>query len=81
MICTHPAVADVAVVGIEAGEDVGEVPKAYVVPKPNVRLNEEDITKFVEGKKTYICNVCLVFDTQFCIKGFPRNFKLKLSRL
>ncbi|XP_071120287.1 probable 4-coumarate--CoA ligase 1 isoform X3 [Mytilus edulis] len=49
LICTHPAVADVAVIGIQAGEDVGEVPKAYVVPKPGVTLTEEDITHFVEA--------------------------------
>ena len=48
LICTHPAVADVAVIGIQGGEDIGEIPKAYVVPKDNVRLTEEDITKFVE---------------------------------
>lgn len=48
LICTHPAVADVAVIGIQGGEDVGEIPKAYVVPKDNVQLSEEDISKFVE---------------------------------
>ncbi|XP_052064670.1 probable 4-coumarate--CoA ligase 1 isoform X2 [Mytilus californianus] len=49
LICTHPAVADVAVIGIQAGEDVGEVPKAYVVPKPGITLTEEDITNFVDA--------------------------------
>lgn len=42
--------ADVAVIGVEADHGGEEVPKAFVVPKPNVRVNEEDITKFVEGK-------------------------------
>lgn len=49
VICSHSAVCDAAVVGIKSGEEVGEVPKAYVVPKQNARISEQDIIQFVEA--------------------------------
>lgn len=48
LIYTHPAVQDVAVIGIPKGEEFGEVPRAFVVPKPDTKLQEDDVTKFVE---------------------------------
>ncbi|XP_033752359.1 probable 4-coumarate--CoA ligase 1 [Pecten maximus] len=48
LICTHPKVEDVAVIGVETGEGQGEVPRAFVVPKSNCRLTEDDVSTFVQ---------------------------------
>ena len=50
LILTHEAVADVGVVGVPAGEDVGELPKAFVVLKPGVNADAEDIKSFVADR-------------------------------
>ncbi len=46
LIITHPAVADVAVIGV-ADVEAGELPKAYVVLKPDAAASEDDIKAFV----------------------------------
>lgn len=48
LLCTHPKIQDAAVVGLHAGEDVGEVPRAFVVKKPEHDLAAEDVLDFVE---------------------------------
>lgn len=50
LLCTHPKIQDAAVVGLHAGEDVGEVPRAFVVTKPNQKLEHDDVMNFVESK-------------------------------
>ena len=48
LLLTHEAVADVAVIGVPAAEDVGELPKAFVVLKPGVTgVKGEDLLGFV----------------------------------
>ncbi|KAK0093961.1 hypothetical protein PV326_012231 [Microctonus aethiopoides] len=42
----HENVADAAVIGVPH-ERYGEVPKAFVVAKPNVKINEQEIKDFV----------------------------------
>ncbi|CAG9100979.1 unnamed protein product [Plutella xylostella] len=49
IIMEKPEVADVAVVGVPHPL-AGEVPKAFVVLKPNHKLTEKDITDLVEQK-------------------------------
>ena len=44
----HPAVLDVAVVGMP-DDRAGELPRAYVVCKPNEHVTPPEIIKFVEG--------------------------------
>lgn len=46
LIVTHPAVADVAVIGI-ADVEAGEIPKAFVVLKPGVKASAADLQEFV----------------------------------
>ncbi|MGI9597545.1 MAG: AMP-binding protein [Acidimicrobiales bacterium] len=48
LIVTHPAVADVAVIGI-ADLEAGELPKAFVVLKPGESATGEEIQEFVAG--------------------------------
>ena len=49
MLLTNPAIADAAVIGV-ADEDAGEIPKAFVVLKPNVVLTPAEVMAFVAGR-------------------------------
>ena len=46
LLCGHPDVAQASVVGIPA-EGVGEIPVAYVVPRPSRPVTEEQLTAYV----------------------------------
>jgi acyl-CoA synthetase (AMP-forming)/AMP-acid ligase II len=48
LLLTNPAIADAAVVGVP-DEDAGEIPKAFVVLKPDARLSPAEIMDFVAG--------------------------------
>jgi acyl-coenzyme A synthetase/AMP-(fatty) acid ligase len=48
-LITHPAVEDVAVVGLPHELDM-ELPVAFVVLKPGKSATAEELIKFVEGK-------------------------------
>ena len=54
LINTHPSVQDAAVVGLKMGEDVGEVPKAFVVLKPDANIKPLEIQEFVESKLSVV---------------------------
>ena len=46
LLLSHEAVADCAVIGIP-DEESGELPKAFIVKKPNAKATAEDISRFV----------------------------------
>ena len=48
LLLTHPAVQDAGVIGVPDLE-AGELPRAYIVLKPNMTASAEDISKFIEG--------------------------------
>lgn len=69
-------ITDVAVVGVPDSL-AGEVPKAYVVRKSGVNINEEDIQRWVNGKVAHYKK--LVGGVKF-IDAIPRNPSGKILR-
>ncbi len=49
LLLTHPDVADVAVIGVP-DDEAGELPKAFIVRKPDTAVSAEDIQAFVKDK-------------------------------
>lgn len=55
VLITHEAVADCAVVGVEAEEDGdGEVPRAFIVVKPGYNPAPKDIQDFIKVSRSTI---------------------------
>ncbi|KAJ2997681.1 hypothetical protein HDV02_005245 [Globomyces sp. JEL0801] len=53
LLLSHPAVADSAVIP-RPDERAGEIPKAYVVLKPNMKATEQEIYEFMKSKTSEI---------------------------
>jgi 4-coumarate--CoA ligase len=49
LLVTHPAVADVAVIGVP-DDEAGELPKAFVVLKPDTKATAEELQDFVKER-------------------------------
>ena len=49
ILISHPAILDAGVIGVPDAR-AGELPKAYVVRKPDETITEEEIVKFVEER-------------------------------
>ncbi|XP_035711502.1 probable 4-coumarate--CoA ligase 1 [Folsomia candida] len=72
----HPAVADVAVIGVP-DERAGEFPRAYIVLKPSSNPSAEEIHKFIEDKVS--CHKKLKGGVEF-IKAIPKSATGKILR-
>jgi acyl-CoA synthetase (AMP-forming)/AMP-acid ligase II len=68
VICTHPAVAEVAVVGVPS-ERWGEEVKAFVVPRPDYQLSESEI---IEHCRRHLAPFKKPKSVEF-ISGLPKN--------
>jgi len=49
LLITHPFIADAAVIPVECPES-GEIPRAYIIQKPNSNLTEEELQEWFSEK-------------------------------
>ena len=75
MLLTHPAVADVAVIGIDDPES-GEIPRAYVVLKPGHDADASDLTGFLAER---VATYKVVHDIVFT-EEIPKSASGKILR-
>ena len=75
LLLEHPSVADAAVVG-KPDLECGEIPKAFVVAKPNVEVSDDDIMSFVADK---VATFKHVREVEF-VSEIPKNPSGKILR-
>lgn len=75
VLATHPSVADVAVIGVP-DEKWGEIPRAYIVAKPNRTVTEEEIIQYCKEK---LASYKAVKEVVF-VDQLPRNAVGKLLK-
>lgn len=75
LIVSHPAVADVAVIGVPDLE-AGELPKAFVVLRPDASLTEADIREFVKER---VASYKQVRQVEF-VEQIPKSASGKILR-
>ena len=75
LLLTHDAIADAAVIPVP-DEDAGEIPKAYVVRKPDHDLSEQDVMDFVASRVAAYKKVRLVAFTD----AIPKSASGKILR-
>ena len=61
MLLDHPSIQDCAVVGVP-DEDVGELPRAYVVLKAGKNASAIEIQNFVKGEWIRYCTAISAFE-------------------
>ncbi|GAD99609.1 hypothetical protein ATEG_02710 [Paecilomyces variotii No. 5] len=76
----HPAVADVAVVGIPTGKAGSEAPRAYVVVASKVDANEQTAKNIVDFVKVKLVHYKQLRGGVHFIEAIPRNPSGKILR-
>ena len=66
---THPGVEDAAVIGIP-DQAAGELPRAFVVRKPQSRVTAEEISHFVKGNKLFFSKLLSIIKKS-AVSMFP----------
>ncbi|MFQ5960547.1 MAG: AMP-binding protein, partial [Candidatus Methylomirabilales bacterium] len=75
ILTAHPAVAEVAVIGVPDSTR-GEVPKAYIVLKPGAAASRQELLRFVRER---MASFKVPRDMEFC-EGLPRTISGKVLR-
>ena len=75
LLLTHPGIADAAVIGLP-DESAGEIPVAYVVAKPGVELDTDEVQAFVAERVAHYKQVRQVT----LIEAVPKSASGKILR-
>lgn len=75
LLLTHPSIADAAVIGIP-DEESGEVPRAFIVVKPNQALTADEVTEFT---RQHVATYKVVHDVVFT-ESIPKSASGKILR-
>lgn len=66
---------DAAVIGVP-NKATGELPRGYIVAKPNIKINEQDILNFVQDKVA----VYKRLESVVVVSAIPKNATGKIMR-
>ena len=75
LLLTHPSIADAAVIGIP-DEESGEVPRAFIVVKPQQSLTADEVTDFT---RQHVATYKVVHDVVFT-EAIPKSASGKILR-
>lgn len=76
----HPAVGDVAVVGISGGQDGSELPRAYVVPRAGYSHDQATAESIIEFVKDQVISYKRLRGGIRFVDAIPRNPTGKILR-
>ncbi|MEI7631224.1 MAG: AMP-binding protein, partial [Actinomycetes bacterium] len=75
LLLTNPKIADVAVIGV-SDEEAGEIPRAFVVLRPDQELTATEVTDFMQDK---VATYKVVHDVVF-VDAIPKSASGKILR-
>ena len=75
LLLTNPKIADVAVIGV-SDEEAGEIPRAFVVLRPDQELTAAEVTDFMQDK---VATYKVVHDVVF-VDAIPKSASGKILR-